>query len=216
MSAPHNLFNTLQKFDLGNGKQGKILFAARAGKSRRRRDFKIAGFNPPCAGIRSAQLRRQKSFRGEHQGTRELEAERNAHGGNSVRRRAHRVAGFHRRAVARGFGGDAQRGREARQKSENHRAARAGGFGRGSFRAGGFRGRGGFDAAQSGYGIHAQPRALPIFEMGHAGVRHVQGRAAGNWHCSPSEFGISREGRARTRTEFFIPTRSSARIRTRR
>ena len=144
-----------------------------------------------------------------------------AHGGNSVRRRAHRAAGFHRRAVARGSGGDALRRGQAGQEPENHRAARAGGSGGGSFRAGGFRRHGGCDAAQSGYGIHAQPRALPVFEMGHAGVRHVQGRAAGHRHRASGEsWNISPRAcllaTATGACRFIIPTRSSARIRTRR
>ena len=71
--------------------------------------------------------------------------------------------------------------------------------------------------SESGTGIQAQPRALPVSEMGHAGVRHVQGRAAGHRHRASGESGISRQGRADAeRTAFIIPTRWSARIRTRR
>ena len=110
MSTPHNLFGTFQKFDLGNGKSGNFYSLPALGKSRRRRDLKTAGFHPDRLGIRPAQLRRQKGQRDECQGTGELAADRDAHGGNPVRRRAHCVAGFHRRAVAGGFGGDAQRG----------------------------------------------------------------------------------------------------------
>ena len=71
-------------------------------------------------------------------------------------------------------------------------------------------------AAQPGDGIQAQPRALPVPEVGHAGVRHVQGRAARHRHRPPGQPRISRQGRARRRTAFIIPTRSSAPIRTRR
>jgi hypothetical protein len=196
MSAPHNLFNTLQTFDLGNGKQGNFyslpaLEKAGIGRSPNCPFPSASCWNPSCATAMAL-----KVSGGEREGTRELETRGIAHGGNPVRGRAHRVAGFHRRAAARGPGGDAQRGREARQKSENHRAARAGGFGRGPFGAGGFRGRGGFDATQSGPGIHPQPRALPVFEMGHAGVRHVQGRSAGHRHRASGEFGISRQRRS--------------------
>jgi CheY-like chemotaxis protein len=60
---------------LSQARQFKPVFAARAGKSRRRPGFQTAGLHPHRAGIRAAQLRRQKSQRGERQGTRELEAE---------------------------------------------------------------------------------------------------------------------------------------------
>ena len=63
MSEPHNLFNTLQKFDLGGGKAGIVLFPAGAGTGRRRAGFQTARLHPPRARIRPPQLRRQKSDR---------------------------------------------------------------------------------------------------------------------------------------------------------
>ena len=196
MSAPHNLFNTLQKFDLGDGRQGSFYSLPALEK---------AGVGPVsklpvsirlvlesvlrnCDGKKVSEAKRPRAG--------ELEADRNPHGGNSVHRRAHRAAGFHRRAAAGGFGGDALRRSAAGQKSENHRAARAGGPGGGPFGAGGFRRQRGCVAEKSGDGIPAQPRALPVSQMGHAGVRHVQGRAARHRHRPPGQSGISRQGRA--------------------
>ena len=49
---------------------------------------------------------------------------------------------------------------------------------------------------ESGDGIPAQPRALPVSEMGHAGVRHVQSRAARHRHRASSQSGIPRQRRA--------------------
>ncbi len=45
-------------------------------------------------------------------------------------------------------------------------------------------------------GIPAQQRALPVHEMGHAGVRHVQGRSAGRRHRPPGEPRVPRARRA--------------------
>jgi hypothetical protein len=39
-------------------------------------------------------------------------------------------------------------------------------------------------------GILAQPRALPVHEVGHAGVRHVQDRPARDRHRAPGEPGV--------------------------
>ena len=76
MSAPHNLFNTLQKFDLGNGKPGNFYSLPALEKAGDRPDLQTACLHPHRAGIRPAQLRRQESQRSEREGTRQLEAPR--------------------------------------------------------------------------------------------------------------------------------------------
>ena len=68
--------------------------------------------------------------------------------------------------------------------------------------------------AQHGARVQAQPRALPVPEVGHAGVRHLQGRAARHRHRAPGQPRIPGEGRAARRTAFTIPTRWSAPTRT--
>ena len=78
-------------------------------------------------------------------------------------------------------------------------------------------------APEPGDGIPAQPRALPVPEMGDAGVRDLQSRAAGHRHRPPGEPGISGQGRAVVSATVnsklrlsIIPTRWWAPIRTRR
>ena len=103
-----------------------LLFAARAGRARHRQDLAAAGQHPHRARIGAAQLRREESPAQRCRDAGELEREDAGERGNSVRRRAHRLAGFHRRAAAGRSGRDAQRGAAAGRRSENHRAARAG------------------------------------------------------------------------------------------
>ena len=69
---------------------------------------------------------------------------------------------------------------------------------------------------QPGDGVRAQPRALPVPEVGHAGLRDVQGRAAGHRHRAPGEPGVPGQGwPAWKRTAWStIPTPWWARIRT--
>ena len=50
--------------------------------------------------------------------------------------------------------------------------------------------------AEHGDGIQAQPRALPIPQMGPAGVQDLRRRAAGHRHRAPGEPRVSRQGRA--------------------
>ena len=64
--------------------------------------------------------------------------------------------------------------------------------------------------------VPAQRRALPVHEVGHAGVRHVQGRAAGHRHRAPGQPRVPRARRAQRRTASTTPTRSSAPTATRR
>ena len=140
-------------------------------------------------------------------------------GGNSLRRRAHRAAGFHRRAAAGRSRRHAPRGGEAEEKSQADRAARAGRSRRRSLRAGRRRRHAGRAAAQPRVRVRPQPRALRVPQVGPAGVRDLQGRAARHRHRPPGQSRVPRQGRALARrstaTRFIIPTRSSAPTRTR-
>ena len=103
----------------------------------------------------------------------ELEREGAGARGDPVRRRAHRAAGFHRRAAARRSRGDAHRGRSGSGSDPkmieplvpvdlvvdhsvqvDFAGSRAGA------------------AAEPGHRVQAQPRALPVPEVGQAGVQH--------------------------------------------
>ena len=59
-------------------------------------------------------------------------------------------------------------------------------------------------------------RALPVHEVGHAGVRHLQGRAAGHRHRAPGQPRVPGARRATRRTASTTPTRWSAPTATRR
>ena len=59
--------------------------------------------------------------------------------------------------------------------------------------------------------VPAQPRALPVHEVGHAGLRHVQGRAPGHRHRAPGQPRVPRARRAPQQgRRATIPTRWSA------
>ena len=74
-----------------------------------------------------------------------------------------------------------------------------------------------------GHGVQAQPRALPVSEVGTAGVQNFPAHSAGHRHRASGESRIPRERRSFARINpqlstlnFSSPTRSSAPIRTRR
>src|SRR5437867_4079083 len=79
-----------------------------------------------------------------------------------------------------GPGGDALGRGAVGPEPENDRAAGAGGFGGGPLGPGGFLGHGRGATEEPRNGISTQSRAVPIPEMGDAGVRDVQGGAAGH------------------------------------
>ena len=147
---------------------------------------------------------------------RQLGAERRAHRRDSVRRRARRAAGLHRRAAAVRSRRDAQRRARHGQEPEGDRAAGAGRPRRRPLGDDRLLRHAGRARSQHEARIPAQRRALPVHEMGHAGVRHVQGRAAGHRHRPPGEPRIPGARRAPARTASTIPTRSSAPTATRR
>ena len=183
-----------RSFDLGNGRQGALLFAAATGKGGRRPGVPVAGIDPAGAGIGVAQLRRQTGSGAERPRAGELEADGAAQGRDSLCGGAHRVAGLHRRAVAGGPGGDAVRPGAAGQESQADRAAGAGGSGGGPLGAGGLLRHAGCPEPEPGPGVQAQPRALRVPQMGHASLRDVQGGAAGHRHRAPGKPGIPRQG----------------------
>ena len=79
------------------------------------------------------------------------------------------------------------------------RAAGAGGPDRGPLGPGGlFRGAERL-AAQHGDGVQAQPRPLPVPQVGDAGVQRLLGRPARHRHHPPGQFRVSGEGRVKQR-----------------
>ncbi len=213
---PHNLHNTFTPLTLASGKSGHFYSLPALEQRGHRPHLAPAGLHPHRARVRAAQLRRQEGHRGERAAARELEAQRRAHGGDPVRRRAHRAAGLHRRAAARRSRRHARRRGPHGQGPEDHRAAGAGRSRRRPLGAGRLLRPARRAGAQPGDGVPAQPRALPVPQVGHAGLRHLQGRAARHRHRPPGQPRIPRARRARRRTAFTTPTRSSAPTRTRR
>ncbi len=139
------------------------------------------------------------------QAARQLEAERDAHRRDPLRAGAHRAAGLHRRAAAVRPRRDARRGAEDGQGPQGDRAAGAGGPGgrplgadrplRHQERA----------RPQHEAGVQAQRGALPVHEVGHAGLRHLQGRAAGHRHRAPGEPGVPGARRAQVEGRRLLP-----------
>ena len=201
-------FNTLQSF-----KHGKLHSLPALGKNAGGENRKTPGLDAHRARVGAAQLRRQEGHRGARPGAGQLAAERQAHRGDPVRAGEDPAPGLHRRAAAGRPRRHAQRGAEDGQEPENHRAAGAG-------RPGGRplgadrplrqqeRARPQHEAR-----IQAQRGALPVHEVGHAGVRHLQGGAAGHRHRAPGEPRIPGARRAQvegrpcaTRTRWSAPT----------
>ena len=196
-------FNTLQSF-----KHGKLHSLPALGKSAGSEDRETPGLHPHRARVGAAQLRRQEGHRGARARARQLEAERHAHRGDPVRAGEDPAAGLHRRAAACRPRGDAQRGAEDGQEPEADRAAgagRPGGRPLGADRPLRHEERA---RPQHEAGIQAQRGALPVHEVGHAGLRHLQGRAAGHRHRPPGEPGVPGARRAQGRTAFVSTTRT--------
>jgi hypothetical protein len=138
--------------------------------------------------------------------------------GDSLCRRARRAAGFHRRAAALRSGGDAPCGAGTRARSAAHRAAGAGRPGRRSFGAGRLLRHAAGAAAEHEPRVRAQPRALSVHEVGHAGFQHLPRRAAGRRHRPSGQSrtsvprrasaGKRRRQRCVSRTRWSVPTRT--------
>ena len=194
-AQPHRPLLTRASASLPRRDGRPVLFAAGAGQDPPERQAP-AGVDPHRAGIGAAQLRRRQGHREHVRATGQLAAERAAQRRNPLRRGARGAAGLHRRAAAGRPGRHARRGRRHGQRPEDHRAAGAGGPGGRPLGDGRplrhARGAGPEHEA----GVPAQPRALPVHEMGHAGLRHLRRRAAGLRHRAPGQPGVPGARRA--------------------
>ena len=213
----HNLFDTLQELHAGLRRDRPVLFAARARSGRARQDLAAAGLDPHRAGERAAQLRRQEGHRGARARARQLGADRRR---APTRSRSSSRASCCRTSPACRCSWTSPRcATSPHDMGKNPKVIEPlvpvdlvvdhsvlidyyGTHGRAR--------------PQHEARVQAQRRALPVHEMGHAGVRHVQGRAAGHRHRPPGEPRVPRARRASARTASTIPTRWSAPTATRR
>ncbi len=107
---------------------------------------------------------------------------------------------------------DAQRGRRAGPRGQAHRPAGAGRPGRRPLGAGGPLRHARRTAPQHGDRVRAQPRALPVHEVGHAGLRHLPRGAAGHRHratrstSNTSSAACARATACATPTRWWAPT----------
>ena len=184
---PHNLHNSLQSFKLASGAAGRFyslpaLEAAGVGRvSRLPVSIRIVleSVLRNCDG---------KKVTAEHvKEVANWAPTGDAHRGNPVRRRPRRAAGFHRRAAPGRSRRDAQRRRRHGAEPQGDRAARSRRprrrpLGDDRLLPPPRRARPQHEAR-----VQAQRRALRIHEVGDAGVRHVQGRAARHRHRPPGE-----------------------------
>ena len=175
----HNLHGTLQTLATESGVSGTLLLAARARGGRRRQGLAPAGLDPHRARERAAQLRRQEGHR--------RARARSSPTGRRTAARTEEIPFVVARVVLQDFTGvpllcdlAAMRGVAQRlgKDPEGHRAAGAGRPGRRPLGAGRLLRHAERARPQHEARVQAQRRALPVHEMGHAGVRHVQGRAA--------------------------------------
>ncbi len=195
----HNLFESRQKLTTAAGATGHYYALAALERAGLGKISRLPVSTPHRARERSAQLRRQEGHGGAHPPTRRLEAQCDADRRDSVRRRARRAAGFHRRPAALRPRGDARRCRAHGQEPQAHRAAGACGPGRRPLGAGRPLRYARRARSQHEDRVPAQRRALQVHEVGHAGLRHVQGRATGHRHRAPGQPRIPRARRARAR-----------------
>ena len=170
--------------------KGEVLLAARACKAIPQRQSS-SGLDPHRARIGAAQLRRQEGDARARGAARELEAQGRAQGRDSFCRGARRAAGLHRRTAAGRSGRHAHHRQCPRQEAQDHRAAGARRSGGRPLHHGRLLRKQGRARPEHEARVPAQQRALPVHEVGHAGVRHVWRRATGLRYRSPGESGIS-------------------------
>jgi len=194
MNAPHNLFNTLQKFDLGGGRQG-LFIACRRWKRPASGRFPncpspSASCSNPCSAIATAKRSANKACARWPTGSQPEPARRKFR--LSSRASCCRTSP---RAAAGGFGGDALRGSALGKNPKIieplvrwtwswttrcrwiSRAAR-------------------MHCGRIWTWNSNAIANVTSFLNGHAGVRHVQGRAARNRHRPSGQPGIPRQRRA--------------------
>ncbi len=164
-----------------------VLLAAGAGQGPGHRRAAAPGLDPHRPGVRAAQLRWQESHRRTRPPARQLAGQRQARRRDPLRRGPRGAAGLHRRAAAGRHRRHALRGRQDGQEPQEHRAAGAGGPGGGPLGHDRLLRHQGRAGPEHEAGIQAQPGALPVHEMGHAGVRHLRRRAAGLRHRPPGQ-----------------------------
>ena len=179
LTMAHNLFNTPPGLQARRRQDRQVLLAAGAREGRHRQDLAPAGLDPHRARVGAAQLRRQEGDRGARA--------RSSPTGSRTRARTDEIPFVVARIVLQDFTGvplladlAAMRGVAQRhgQEPEGDRAAgagRPGGRPLGADRPLRHQERA---RPQHEAGVQAQRGALPVHEVGHAGVRHVQGRAA--------------------------------------
>ena len=215
--TPGDPFGTLQTFRLSSGAEGRFYsLAALDGEGLGPISRLPVSASASCSSrvLRNLDGKRIKEER--RPGPGRLEGPRGAHGGGTVRRRADRPAGLHRRAAARGSRGDAVRRASgwARTRSSSSPSCRSPSSSITPSRW--TTGPRPTPCAEHGDRVPPQPRAIRVPEVGHAGVPRLRGRPAGHRHRPPGQSRVPRAGRASRGTASTTPTRSSAPIRTRR
>ena len=212
----HDLYQSLQRASARDRQERQVLFAAGAGEGRHRQDLAAAGLDPHRAGIGAAQLRRQEDHRASTCAS--------SPAGSPRPQRTDEIPFVVARIVLQDFTGvplladlAAMRGVAQRMGKDpkmieplvpvdlvvDH-SVQVDYYGT-QERA----------RPEHEDGVPAQPRALPVHEVGHAGLRHLQGRAAGHRHRAPGEPRIPGARRARqgtastTRTRWSAPTHTT-------
>ena len=194
---PHAFASTLRTFKTASGKEGSFYSLPELAKA----DPNVRRLPVSIRIVLESVLRNCDGKKVTEEDVRELanwQPNGAAHGRDPVRRRARRAAGLHRRAAARRPRRDAQRRRATGQEPEDRssRSCRSTWSSttrcRSTTSARKRRAR-----PQHGDRVQAQPRALPVPEVGHAGVRHLRRRAAGHRHRPPGQPRVPGARRAR-------------------
>ncbi len=202
-NPPHPFAGTRKRFKIAAG-EGQFYSLPELAKTYPNIET-AAGIDPHRAGIGAAQLRRQEGPARACGAARQLAAERAAQRRDPLRRRARGAAGLHRRAAAGRPGRHAQRGRGHGQGRQGDRAAGAGGPGGRPLGDGRSLRQQGCARPEHEAGVPAQPRALPVHEVGHAGLRHLRRGAARLRHRAPGQPGVPGARRAQRQGRRVLP-----------
>ena len=130
--------------------------------------------------------------------------------GDPLRRRPHPSPGLYRRTPAVRPRRHARRGAQDGQRPAHHRAPRSRRPGRRPLGPDRLLRRTRRPPKEHGNGVHTQPGALRVPEMGHERLQDLQGDPAGHRHLSPGQSGISRRAACTARMASIIPIPSSA------
>ena len=166
----HNAFNSLRSFDLGNGQQGEFYSLPALAEA----GLGDVSRLPVCIRlVLESVLRNCDGQKVTEENIRQLA------GWQAKAQRTEEIPFTVARIVLQDFTGvpllvdlAAMRSAAARlgKDPKDHRAVGAGRLGGRPLGAGGLRRIGGCDGQESRLGVYAQPRALPVSEVGHAGV----------------------------------------------